>query len=128
MGKVNPRTLKRMLARPGVHIEISAPFPIQGGRFMCLAKLVGHKRRLPRLPYLASVDSMPAPAAADDFETEPDPDATETLVVVSEEGATAGEAKRRLMRRLGDARNLPTAPPPLRPRPGWLGRLIAAFK
>ena len=115
MPGVDERVLRKLLSR-GVRVEVGEPFPIGGEkRFICLAKVVGRKQEPRRIENL--------PPFADESE-----ESTQTLCIVSEEGKTAEEARRRLMARLDAAHILPVAPPPMRPRRGWLGRLISVFK
>jgi hypothetical protein len=113
MRRVEPQDLKQLLSRPGVRLEVGQPFPVGGGqRFMCLAKFIVPRYRVRRI--------VSEPPPLDDTES------TNTMCIVSEEGASPAEARRNLMNRLGDARKLSTLAPS-RPRRGWLGRLIKAF-
>jgi hypothetical protein len=114
MRRLTPPQLKLLLARPGVRLEVGAPFPVgSGGRFMCLAKFIAPAYRVRR--------ATSEPPGPDDVEP------TNTMCIVAEEGDTAAEARRNLMDRLGEANKLSTLAPPSRPRRGWLGRLIKAF-
>jgi hypothetical protein len=113
MKRVNPRDLKKLLSQPGVRLEVGQPFPVgDGGKFMCLAKFVVPAYRVRRI--------TSEPPSMDENEQ------TNTMCIVSEEGASPGEAHRNLMARLGDAKTFTTVAPS-RPRRGWLGRLIRAF-
>ena len=113
MRRVNPQQLKQLLSKPGVRLEVGAPFPVGGGkRFMCLAKFVVPRYRVRRIV------SEPPPIE--------EAESTNTMCIVAEEGGTPGEARKNLMERLGEARRLSTMAPS-RPRRGWLGRLIRAF-
>lgn len=114
MGGVDARTLKKYM-RGGIRVEVGEPFAVRGAsRYMCLAKVVGRTYRIRRV--------------GDPREVPEEPDPTQTLCIVSEEGATPEEARRRLLARLEKARMTPTVRPPERPRRGWLGRLISVFK
>ncbi len=115
MRRLTPRELKWILSKEGVRLELGQPFPIRGGdEFMCLAKFVVPRYRIRRIVSL--------PPSLDEVE------ATQTLCIVAEAAPTPQEARQRLLERLGEARRLPTVPPPAKPRRGWLGRLIKAFK
>jgi hypothetical protein len=113
MRRLSPQELKQLLKKPGVRLEVGQPFPVGGGsRFMCLAKFVVPRYRVRRI--------VSEPPPLDENES------TNTMCIVAEEGGSPAEARRNLMNRLGEARNLSTQAP-RRPRRGWLGRLIKAF-
>jgi hypothetical protein len=85
---------------------------------MCIAKLVGRPYDIPRLELPSIATSVPPG----------EPENTQTLCVVSEEGDSPEEAHRLLLARLGDAYKMETVPPLGHPRRGWLQRLIQVFK
>ncbi len=130
MGKVNPEVLNRILAAEGNRLEISEPFLIDSsGRYMCLGKIVGRRNQVPRIQDLFDEDEEDEdPTDADAKPTDAEAvEPTQTLCVFSEEGSTPEKARERLLQRIEQSRHLGNAPRPVRPRRGWLGRLIAVF-